>query len=422
MVSVRVKVALLIITAFFILGVLSPILSEEGIIEKWNKIESWSLNPKNVPPNWYARLIKLPPSEWLRGENGTYKYLFTYKEAPQDIVVITNSTKRIRVEIIDPENRRYVLFDGYPYKMVRIRLQKFRIMEILREKCNDTVPMGNLVLKNTLNIIFSKPKKNCLDDPEFLHGEYKIKIEGDSNAKVFIAGKGFGILGTDIYGRDIWAGFVWGTKDTLVIGIIGAFISTVIGALVGTLGGSGKKTGKIVDGIVLLLSYLPLLPFASVFFLLISPFSEDWALGLSASPLKISIALGIMTMGFVARDVKSIVSAELKRDYVEVSLGMGGSYLFIIKKHVSKVLIPYVVYRFSVMVPFIIAILTLLGFFNITAGLNWGTIMGLTVLEHVEYSLSWWLVLPVGVGLGLLGMAFVIIAQEAEERFKSPSE
>lgn len=76
------------------------------------------------------------------------------------------------------------------------------------------------------------------------------------------------ILGTDDVGYDIFSEIVYGTKDTLIIGICSSLLSLILGLLVGILSSLNNWVGKLFNGVLDIFIMIPkticLIVFASI--------------------------------------------------------------------------------------------------------------------------------------------------------------
>lgn len=418
-----VLLSAIIVITLVLMSIVAPTLVNPDDIYNWDNTLYWRLNPKNVPPEWFGRLTGLPKTEWLHGraENGSYvfPYNFHYDTAPQDIIVMTDSFETYRVSIVSPDGEEYVLWDSPIPNELNLG-KSGALIEIAHEKCSPDINAGDIIFKNALNAVFSKPKEDCITNPDTLKGTYAIVVTPKSGSskmpKVYILGKSYGVMGTDNVGRDLWAGFLWGMRETIVISVVRAFVAIGLALVFGTLSVISSKLGVFFDLVSQIITVIPLLP-AAIGLIIIASDIEDNTYAIFTDPLLLAIILGVLSVGEVSRNVRSMVEEELRKEYVESAKVVGGNALWILRKHISKVLVPYSLYQLALAVPGIIALITLLGFFNVVPGFNWGTLMSQSIRENTAYRVSWWHILPVGVALALLAIAFVSIARDIERRF-----
>ncbi|ASJ01593.1 ABC transporter permease subunit [Thermococcus gorgonarius] len=440
----KVSIALTIISIYVATSILGPMLLNGDDLRNWNNPGYWDKNPKAKPPEWYGRFKDLPPSEWLRGtyKEGEYVFVydFHYRTAPDDVVLFLKTEKSIEVTLTTPDNETIRLFRGSPSLMnytLHLKLN-YPLFEKLAEKRCGMNPIGqSFIGKNVFNIIFSRPKEDCLTNPDPLQGKYRIvvkaqdspiiraihggkvpKLEPNESIKVFVAGQSHGLLGTDTFGRDVWVGFIAGMRETLLIAFIGALISVGLGLFLGTLGAINGKAGTASNLASRFLTVLPTLPLAMVTIIALGSIRlENATYVIRVHPLVVSLVLGVLLTGNVSRNVRAIVKGELRKEYAESSKALGGSLKWVLKKHVSKILVPYTLEQLALAVPGVIAFLTLLGFFSISPGFNWSTLMSQTIVYNAKYQFLWWQVLPIGVSMGLLALSFVAVANWIEDEF-----
>ncbi|ASJ01915.1 peptide ABC transporter permease [Thermococcus profundus] len=439
----KIKAAVAIVLFYTLASIIGPYTLKGEDIKNWGNLAYWDKNPRGMPPEWYGRLKNLPPSGWMEGRylNGSYvfTYDFHYRSAPKDIVVFINTTKSIEIELKTPLNESFLLFKGSPSLqnyVVHLGRNYLTLEKITAERCRTNMRGQSLFEKTILNAVFSKPVKECITDPEPVYGKYEIKVKAEDSpltriiyggtpslnpnetVRIFIAGKSYGYLGTDTLGRDVWVGFIGGMRETLVIALEAALISVGLGLILGTLGGISGKLGDGINLISRFLTVLPVLPLAMASVVWLGRVSlENNTYMIKINSLLVSLIIGTLLAGNVSRNIRAIVKEELRKGYAESSKALGGTLVWIIRKHVSRVLIPYSLEQLALAVPGVVAFLTLLGFFNILPGFNWSGLMSQTIVYNAEYQFLWWQVLPIGVSIGLLALAFVAIANWIEEEF-----
>ena len=108
------------------------------------------------------------------------------------------------------------------------------------------------------------------------------------------------LFGTDMFGRDIWARTLWGSQISLVVGILVATFSTVIGLAIGLLVGYNRIADAIImrvmDGLMSIPTILLAIALISLF---------------GASVQNVIIAITIPEVPRVVRLVRSVVSGPI---------------------------------------------------------------------------------------------------------------
>lgn len=214
-------------------------------------------------------------------------------------------------------------------------------------------------------------------------------------------------LGTDELGRDILSLLIYGTHISLVVGLLGAFLAVGMGALVGLIAG---YYGGIIDTILMritdLFLILPGLPLMIVLAAILGP-----------SMWNIIFVIAIVSWPSVARVVRSQVLELKERPFIEASRVANASDFRIIFNHIAPNVAPLV---------FATAVLNIAGAILSEAGLSF---LGLGDPSHISWGMmlfyaneygalvigAWWYLLPPGLCIILLVLAFVFIGYALDE-------
>ncbi len=142
------------------------------------------------------------------------------------------------------------------------------------------------------------------------------------------------LLGTDNLGRDIFSRLVYGTRVSLIVGILSVVVAGVIGLLIGVAAGYfGKWVDQVLMRIVDSFLSIPSILFIMVVLTIFSP-----------NLVILIIVIGLTTWVNYARVIRSEVLTLKEREFVKASQTIGTSNWTIIRKS----LIPNVMSTFIV--------------------------------------------------------------------------
>jgi peptide/nickel transport system permease protein len=214
-------------------------------------------------------------------------------------------------------------------------------------------------------------------------------------------------LGTDNFGRSVWAQFVWGARISLLVGLAATAIAIVLGALVGISAGYfGGWFAAVMMRLTEWFLVIPFLPLAIVLAAVLGPSVQN-----------IILVIGITSWPVTARIVRAQVLSLKERLYVERSRALGASSRFIMTRHVLPNVSPLILANLTLTVPVAILSETTLSFLGLgdPTRASWGKMLEEAYSAGAVTRNAWWYYLPPGLGVMAIVLAFVLIGQALEE-------
>ena len=218
------------------------------------------------------------------------------------------------------------------------------------------------------------------------------------------------LLGTDENGRSIVALLIWGSRISLFVGLLATLIAMVIGTLVGLivrvlrgLGRPGCSTGCTEWFLV-----IPFVPLAIVL-----------ATVLGRSLINIVIVIGITGWASTAMLIRSQTLSIRERPYVERARLLGAGRWHQMSRHVLPNVMPMVFANTTLTVALAILAETTLSFLGLgdPTRVSWGTMLDSAFGVGAMTTGAWWYIVPPGICVVLVVLAFTLVGQALEEVF-----
>ncbi|WP_425994994.1 ABC transporter permease [Afipia sp. DC4300-2b1] len=175
-------------------------------------------------------------------------------------------------------------------------------------------------------------------------------------------------LGTDLLGRDIAAGLLYGTRVSIIVGFAATAIALIIGVLAGLA--SGYFGGWIDHALMRLTELFQAIPHFLFAIILVAI--------LGATVEHTIFAIGVTSWPMVARLVRAETLTLRELDFVKASTAMGAGHLRVLATHILPNALPPVVTILSVLSA--MAILTEVGLAFLGLGdnnrISWGSMIG----------------------------------------------
>lgn len=217
-------------------------------------------------------------------------------------------------------------------------------------------------------------------------------------------------LGTDNFARDVFVELAYGTRTSLVVGLLAGLVATVIGTAAGSLAG---YEGGIVDGVLNSLTNL---------FLVIPPFVILILLSISIRTrgvVLLALIIGVTSWSWVSRSVRAQVYSLKTRRHVDIARISGFGTFSIIAREILPYILSYLVMAFVLQVASGIlneATLSMLGLGPLES-VSLGTMMSWALMSEAVRTGAWWAFIPPVVLIALITFSLKYINSGMDEVF-----
>jgi len=238
-------------------------------------------------------------------------------------------------------------------------------------------------------------------------GTYTLSLVGGGEITMIIEGGRWGWLGTDHRGRDAFTLFIMGIRISLIVGIAATLIATVLGLSTGLLSGyAGGVTDTIIMRIVDVLLSIPTLPILMVV-------AGMWGKGL----WNLVLVLAAFSWMGTARTVRSMTLSLRDAPWVENLRAIGAKRNYILFRHLIPEAMPLLLANIALGVPGAILAEAGLAFLGLSDPRvpSWGRMLHEAYTFGAFTTGAWWVILPPGLGISMICLAFMSIGRKLEE-------
>lgn len=215
-------------------------------------------------------------------------------------------------------------------------------------------------------------------------------------------------LGTNDIGQDIFSEILWGTRVSLMIGLIAASAAILLGTSVGVI---ASLAGGWVDAVLMRITdvvlTIPFLPLAIVLAAFLGP-----------SLWNTATVIAVVIWARPARVVRSQGLSICNLTFVEAAHALGGGFRHVLIKHVLPGVLPLALSQLILATSSSILAEASLAFLGLGDPIqkSWGTILFYAQARGAFLNGSWpWWVIPPGVLISVTVLSFVLIGRSLED-------
>jgi len=243
-----------------------------------------------------------------------------------------------------------------------------------------------------------------------LEGKYIVNVvlyardpkDTIGQADFVVGGMVYGLMGTDIIGRDLSQGLLFGFPVALLIGFMTSVIITIIGAGLGIMSGyAGGRFDDFIQRASDIVNNFPQLPLLILLTFIFG--GKLWIIVL------VLVAFGWPSLTII---VRSMVLSMKTAPFVESAVSIGASRWRIMGRHIFPQVAPYVLSQMIFYTPTAILAEAGLSFLGLgdPSMPTWGQILEHGFKNGAVYLGYWWWVLPPGILIVFSAVTFVLLA------------
>ncbi len=256
---------------------------------------------------------------------------------------------------------------------------------------------------------------HAAQEPRAIPGEYTLEITGrtfepdtDMEIELVMLGKVAGVAGTDGFRQDLIVPLLWGMPIALVIGVVGALLTTLVAML---LAAAGVWQGGWLDNLIQRLTEVNMiLPLLAIGILIYALYRVNIWIILGAAVL-------LNVFGAPTKTFRSAFIQVKEAPYLEASRAYGASNKRIVFNYMIPRIFPLIIPQLVILIPAFVFLEATLAIFNVYDPRypTWGKIINQALNQGAWWGGSrYWVLEPIGLLL-LAGLGFSLLGFALEK-------
>ncbi len=215
-------------------------------------------------------------------------------------------------------------------------------------------------------------------------------------------------LGTNTFGYDVYSQTVYGLRSSIVIGLLGGMLATLIGVVIGFLSG---YFGGVVDEVLMMLTNIFLVIPTLALLIIIAAYIEQRGIAIE------SIIIGATSWPWTARAIRANTLSLRNREFVHTAKVSGEGTITIVVREIAPNMLSYIIMVFILQFGGAILYAVGLDFIGLgpTKGISLGVVLQQAVLWNAIQLGMWWWAIPPGLLIALLLTSLYVINTGLDE-------
>jgi peptide/nickel transport system permease protein len=228
------------------------------------------------------------------------------------------------------------------------------------------------------------------------------------------------IFGTDELGRDILNLTIWGTRVSMLIGLLATVVTVLLGAFIGIVAG---YLGGWVDTVLMRITDFFLVIPTFVLAIILAPIileligTDAQLFGIRATLFVIVVVIGITSWSSTARIVRSQAISVKERPFVDRARAVGAGSGWIMRHHILPNVMTLIVANTVLTFAGSVLTETTLSFIGLGDPFepSWGQILNDAQTTGAPGLGAWWWILPPAASIVLVVLAFTLLGNALDD-------